>query len=190
MPEEPKIYKHDVWLNKTLLPLIPKRVHPNHITILRLFLTPFVIWFLSIGDYTKGLILFIITAFTDAIDGSVARIRNQITDLGKILDPIADKLLITSVLVIIILKGLNFYLASAIIGIEIIFIIGGIWRKTKKEKVEANIWGKVKMNLQVAGVSLLLLGFIFESSIMNSFSVFALGLAVLFALISLFSAGI
>jgi len=185
-----KVYRHDIWMNRIILPFIPKKIHPNHITILRLFLIPFVIWFLVVGDYTKGFIIFIMAAFTDAVDGSMARIRNQVTEVGKVLDPIADKLLITSVLVILILKGLNFYLALSIIFIEVVFIIGGLWRKARNKKVEANVWGKVKMNLQVLGISLLFFGFILKSSMINSFSIFALSLAIIFAIMSLLSAGI
>ena len=148
-----KVFWHDRLLQRFFLPLIPKYFTPNHITIFRFFLTPFVVWLLVNDNFKAGLILFLLTAFTDVLDGSLARIRNQITDIGKILDPLADKLLITSVLIIIILKGLNFYLALIIIMVEVLFVLGALWRKIQHKVVEANLWGKIKMNLQVIGVS-------------------------------------
>ena len=79
------------------LNLIPKKVRPNHITICRFVLTPIVIFLFLRHHYFWGGLTFLIAALTDLLDGMVARQRRQITNLGKILDPLADKLLILSV---------------------------------------------------------------------------------------------
>ncbi|MBW6431829.1 CDP-alcohol phosphatidyltransferase family protein, partial [Patescibacteria group bacterium] len=78
--------------------IIPKGIKPNHLTLLRFILIPIVFALLYSGYVVWGLIFFIITASTDFLDGTLARKRNQITDLGKIIDPIADKLLIGTML--------------------------------------------------------------------------------------------
>ena len=90
---------------------------PNQVTMARFFLTPLTVWFIWIGNYAWGVPLFVLTAFTDTIDGSMARTRNQITKWGIVFDPIADKLLIGSVLIVLILQNLSLYL-----GIIIIFM--------------------------------------------------------------------
>ncbi len=89
-----KFYPQDIFLKKTILRLIPKTIKPNHITLLRFFLTPIVIGAIIKEKNILALFLFLITAFTDAIDGAMARTRNQITQWGKIYDPLADKFLI------------------------------------------------------------------------------------------------
>src|SRR5512141_1406324 len=74
-----KPYFHDQLLARTVLRLFPQRVLPNHITMARLVLTPLVVWLIWIGNYAWGVPVFLLTAFTDTIDGSMARTRDQIT---------------------------------------------------------------------------------------------------------------
>ncbi len=69
---------------------------PNKITILRILLIPFFIAFTLYGKWEAALVIFVIAAISDGIDGYIARAAKQKTELGKILDPIADKLLILS----------------------------------------------------------------------------------------------
>ena len=66
-----------------------------------------------------GLILFFISAFSDVVDGSLARTKNKITTWGAIYDPIADKLLLGSTSIILVSKLISFYLGFLIIIIEI-----------------------------------------------------------------------
>jgi phosphatidylglycerophosphate synthase len=83
-------------LAKTVLRLIPRSVQPNHLTIARFWLIPFVAYFLFFGNYRIGLFVFILTALTDGIDGALARTRGQITEWGRLYDPVADKLLVAT----------------------------------------------------------------------------------------------
>ncbi|MEP6958499.1 MAG: CDP-alcohol phosphatidyltransferase family protein [Nitrospirota bacterium] len=69
---------------------------PNSLTILRILLIPFYIGLLIYGRYDQALIVLIVAGITDALDGAIARVRNQYTRLGAVLDPLADKLLLTS----------------------------------------------------------------------------------------------
>lgn len=187
---KPRIYPHDRLLERTILRMIPRSVKPNHVTVARLLLTPVVVIILMSGDYLTGLIAFLMVAFTDAIDGSMARTRDQITDWGKIYDPIADKILIGSAVFILVLRYIDFWTAIMIIGIEAAIIIFAWVRKVRGGKVEANIWGKIKMNLQVLGVSILLLSISLDIEKLMPFASGALYLAIAFAIISLLTYGI
>ena len=177
----------DKILAKTLLKIIPQSIMPNHFTILRFFLIIPVVWMINIEQYLYGVIIFVVAAFTDAIDGALARTRNQITEWGKIYDPVADKFLIGSTAFLIISKYLNFYLAIIIIFIEILIIVNGGWQKANGRPVQANIWGKIKMHLQVYGVSLLFIFLLINAPILIAvcWSIFIL--AIIFAVISLFT---
>ena len=79
---------------------------PNILTIIRFLLIPFIIYFLAINQYIIGVILFIISGITDVVDGAIARKFNFITDFGKLMDPLADKLTQISVLATLMFKNL------------------------------------------------------------------------------------
>ena len=123
-----KPYWHDKILAATVLKLFPRSILPNHVTMIRLFLTPIVVWLVWIGEYAWGVPVFILTAFTDTIDGSMARTRNQITKWGVVFDPIADKLLVGSVLVVLIIQKISFYLGITIIVMELRLIIHPVFK--------------------------------------------------------------
>ena len=152
------IHFHDKVLAWLILRFLPKVVTPNHLTILRFILTPFVVWLMWEEYYLVGAIVFLFTAFTDALDGSLARTTNRVTRWGKMFDPVADKLLICSVVYILVVKYLDPYTALAIIIMEALIITGALMRARQHKHFQANIWGKIKMNLQVAGVMILLIG--------------------------------
>jgi len=185
-----KPHPFDFLFVGTIIPFIPSFIRPNHITLLRLFLIPFVIWLLLAGSYGWGLLLFLFAALTDAIDGALARSRNQITNTGKLIDPLADKALIGSVIFLIILKYINIWLAMVIIFLELAFLIGALIQIKQGKEPVANRWGKIKMFLQVLGVSLLLLSILFNVDLLVDFSTNIFYLAVIFAVISLLTHGI
>ena len=76
---------------------------PNYITLLRVILIPFFIGFMVYGYNREALLVFVSACITDALDGSIARLMNQKTELGAFLDPMADKLLILSAFVTLVL---------------------------------------------------------------------------------------
>src|SRR5689334_8978223 len=151
-----KIYPHDRVLAATLLKLVPKETTPNQITVLRMFMTPAVIWFLHEERYDLATPLFFVTALTDMLDGSLARTRDQVTKWGIMWDPIADKLLIGSVAILLLTRHFPPTLTAIIIGLEAAFLAGGWYRHLQGETVAANWWGKLKMLCQVVGVMLYL----------------------------------
>jgi len=185
-----RIFWHDKVLAATFLKLFPKAVKPNHLTMFRFLATPPVIVLMLYESYEIGLLVFLIVAFTDALDGSMARIRSQITNWGRIYDPLADKILIGSMIFTIVLRYIDFWAAIIIVALEIIIITVAWWRKHKGFHVEANIWGKIKMSLQVLGVVILLLSVIFNVAALLPFSTGAFYLAIAFAVVSLLTYGI
>ncbi|MBU4375451.1 CDP-alcohol phosphatidyltransferase family protein [Patescibacteria group bacterium] len=185
-----EIYWHDRILAKTVLKFFPKFIIPNHITVFRFLATPVVAALMFYEHYYIGLFAFLLVAFTDALDGSMARTRNQITEWGKIYDPLADKILIASMVFIIVLRYIDFWTAIIIIGLEIIIIFTAWVRKSNGKSVQANWWGKIKMCLQVLGVVILLLSIVFDWAALLPFASGVLYLAIAFAIVSLLTYGI
>ena len=151
-----KLYPHDHVVKWLILPFIPRFVTPNHITILRFALTPFVVWALATSNSMWTLYFFVAVASTDFIDGSLARVRNQITEWGMLYDPFADKILISLVAVVVVVKVVGWWLALLLIFFELTIIFGGITRKHSGKIVVANPWGKSKMIAQCTGITLLI----------------------------------
>ncbi len=138
--------------------LLPQWVTPNQITWLRLLGIPFMASLFMLGWYATGLGVFLVLAFSDALDGAVARTRKQITPWGIVYDPVADKLLIGTAVAILAVHRLGLSLALTVIGLEVLTILGGVYFKFfKKILMPANLWGKAKMCLQVLAITLLLL---------------------------------
>jgi len=157
--EKPKLYPQDYLINWLILWTLPKWVRPNHITGLRFILTVPVVWLIFIKDYDLATALFIMAALTDAIDGALARVRNQITEWGELFDPIADKLLIGLTGLLLIFRFLHWWLMVIILILEFITILWAIYVKIKHYDIHisANVFGKLKMVFQSSGVILLLI---------------------------------
>lgn len=180
-----KLFPHDKLLRVTVVPLVPKWIHPNHITVLRLFMIPAVIFCIWFMYWEWAFWLFLAAAFTDALDGSIARLRKKITMWGTIADPIADKLLVGSVVIVFVAREINVFFAVFIILLELMILGGAYYRKKKGIYTSANNAGKIKMLLQVIGVCLLLLARVFGVQLAVPFAVGTFSLAIVFAMISL-----
>lgn len=134
---------------------------PNSLTIFRIFLVPFLVVVLLTrfeGREVLGVTIFLVAAATDVLDGYLARRRKQVTDLGILLDPIADKLLISAALISLVEEGLApAWMVVVIIGRE--FAISGLRNVAGRRGVDmpASVWGKFKMGTQVLAVVLLIL---------------------------------
>lgn len=128
---------------------------PNKLTVLRVILVPFYVYFM-LADRTNtmyywiSLAIFCIASITDFLDGQIARRRNLVTNFGKFMDPIADKLLVSGALICFVEIGvLPSWLVLIIISRE--FIING-FRLIASDKgvvIAANWWGKTKTVSQI-----------------------------------------
>ncbi|MBU1132472.1 CDP-alcohol phosphatidyltransferase family protein [Patescibacteria group bacterium] len=178
-------------LVKPFLPIIPKKLLPNHLTFIRLVFTPALIVYLVAGEYRISFVIFILLAITDFLDGALARLRNQITEWGKVWDPVADKLLVGSVVAILLLK-INLVLAVLVLVIETTFILAGVVNKVSANPIgiQANNYGKIKMNLQCFGASFLMIGLFAAMPVLISLAQIFFYISVFFALISLLKKGI
>ena len=98
---------------------------PNSLTVLRIILIPFFVGFLIYGHYGLALLTLIVAGITDILDGVIARMANQRTKLGAYLDPLADKLLLTSAFVTLsILHLVPIWVAIIVLSRDLIIIVG------------------------------------------------------------------
>ena len=129
---------------------------PNKLTVLRVIMVPFFVFFMLTdvgGPANKwiALILFCVASLTDMLDGKIARKQNLVTNFGKFMDPLADKLLVcTALICLTAMDRLNVVVTLIIIARE--FIISG-FRLVASDNgivIAANYWGKFKTVSQMA----------------------------------------
>lgn len=136
---------------------------PNRLTLFRVILIPFFVFFLLAPYFTVygnyiAVAVFIVASITDFLDGHIARKRNLVTNFGKFMDPLADKLLVCSALICLIeLDRLPAWIVIIIIARE--FIISG-FRLIASDNgvvIAASYWGKFKTTFQMLMVIVLIL---------------------------------
>ncbi|MDO5780557.1 MAG: CDP-diacylglycerol--glycerol-3-phosphate 3-phosphatidyltransferase [Clostridium sp.] len=176
----------------------------NKLTMLRIFLVPVFLVFITVKEIPYGSIIatvvFIIASLTDQLDGHIARSRNQITNFGKFMDPLADKLLVTAALVALVeLKLVAGWAVVVILARE--FAVSGLRTLAASDGIviAASWWGKIKTVTQMIAILLLLLkvnintsanaiNFINNNSFLNSFFTYVpetiMFIAVLITIIS------
>jgi CDP-diacylglycerol---glycerol-3-phosphate 3-phosphatidyltransferase len=165
---------------------------PNQLTLLRILLIPvFVLVFYLPFEWNNlvACIIFILAAVTDILDGYLARRLNQTSSLGAFLDPVADKLMVAVVLVLLVQQNPDIYLtlaAAVIIGREITVSALREWMAEigARSKVAVSVLGKVKTIAQMVALGFL----IFEKSVLG-LPVYTIGLVLLYiaALLTLIS---
>jgi cardiolipin synthase len=132
----------------------------NRLTILRILMTPVIAVLLLYKQMGAALVLFLLAGITDGLDGFVARRRGQRTPLGMILDPVADKLLLMSaVLVLTVLKELPWWFAILVVSRDLILIGGGfiLYMFVGKISMPPSWLGKATTGFQILTVILALL---------------------------------
>ena len=177
-------HRYDLVLNAIFLRFIPAAIYPNHITVLRFLLTPVVLYFLFIGQYAIGVPLFVFAAATDALDGSLARVRKQITPWGIFFDPIADKLLVGSVALLVALQYFHPVTVFTALFLDTLPSLRWASKNYVGTVMAANVWGNVKMFLQFCSITLLLLGILFDLPILITLGEAALLLSLAFAVVA------
>ncbi len=122
---------------------------PNKLTMVRILMVPVFVIFVAMHDSAIcqmiALLLFIIASLTDLADGKIARSRNLVTDFGKFMDPIADKLLVMSALIMLVEQNrMPGWVCMLILARE--FIVSGfrLVAASKGTVIAAGIWGKLK----------------------------------------------
>lgn len=139
---------------------------PNKLTILRIIMIPFFLFFLLAGFGVTGryiaTAIFCIASFTDTLDGYIARKYNLVTNFGKFMDPLADKLLVCSAMIALIgIEGAVVALPNVVVIIIIAreFVITGFRTLAVEQNIviAAGFWGKLKTICQMAMLIVLLI---------------------------------
>ncbi|PIZ98588.1 MAG: hypothetical protein COX77_04095 [Candidatus Komeilibacteria bacterium CG_4_10_14_0_2_um_filter_37_10] len=159
-----KMFWYEQYIGFVIEPLIIKDIvnPPNLITLIRIILTGVVMLLLFNQSYGLAVIIFIIASFLDLIDGPMARALGMITNTGKMLDPLADKILLASVLIPLGYHNLPSWLFWSIVSLESFLIIIATIKIIIRHlpytmATQANILGKIKIILELVGAGLLII---------------------------------
>ena len=164
---------------------------PNKLTILRVIMIPFFVFFLlapffdGYGNYI-ALVIFIIASLTDLADGKIARKYNLVTNFGKFMDPLADKLLVCSAMICLVdLKLIPSWIVIIIIARE--FIISG-FRLVASDNgvvIAASYWGKFKTTFQMLMIIFTIFNIYLENDVLDVISNILVYVALALTVISL-----
>ncbi len=163
----------------------------NIITVVRIFLAPVFIWLLFADNHEFGLLrylaagLFIFAIVTDSVDGLLARRQNLVTDFGKLLDPIADKVLIGGALVTLSILGELWWWVTIVILVREFGITAFRFVVVRNRVVSASSGGKLKTIIQAIAVSFYLVPvWLLLGDWMHWFNAILMGIAVALTLVT------
>lgn len=160
----------------------------NKLTVLRIMLVPIFLICAMIDTTTTNIIalsIFIIASVTDKLDGYIARSRNQITNFGKFMDPLADKLLVTCALILLVEKGIiAAWVVVVIIARE--FIVSGLRTLAASQGVviAASNWGKLKTVIQMIAIIMGLLSLVYNPEWLNIITQVTIYIAAVITIVS------
>ena len=161
---------------------------PNKLTLLRIFLIPiFVIVMLSQikNSFLIACVIFIVASITDFLDGNIARKYNLVTDFGKFMDPLADKLLVLSALICMIEFDLVAgWMVIIIVARELTVSILRAIAADNGKVIAASGGGKIKTTSQMIAIIFLLIGANFSNDILNLIGNIGMYIATFFTLYS------
>jgi cardiolipin synthase len=143
---------------------------PNFISLLRIILVPVIVIFLIQDEYARALIVFAIAGLTDALDGVLARLLNKQTELGAFLDPLADKILLsTSFISLSIFSLIPGWLTVIVISRDLIILIGimTLSMMSVPYEIKPIFVSKITTTLQISTVLLALLLKTFNFDVIN-----------------------
>lgn len=158
---------------------------PNKLTVLRVIMIPFFVVFMLTdlgGQYSNyiALVIFCVASLTDMLDGKIARKYNLVTNFGKFMDPLADKLLVGAAMICLIpMNKLPAWIVIVIISRE--FIISG-FRLVAADNgvvIAASYWGKFKTTFQMAAVILMIFNIPALTLVTNIVVVIAVALTII-----------
>lgn len=134
---------------------------PNILTTIRILMVPLFLIFIlvdSLQSFTIALIVFAIASFTDFLDGYIARKYNLVTKLGKLIDPLADKILTASAFIALTYLGMiNPWIVIAIVSREFIISVFRAVAASEGKVIAASVYGKFKTVFQIATIIVILL---------------------------------
>lgn len=132
---------------------------PNILTTFRIVLVPLLGYMMHLGEYVPAAIIFIAAVLTDFLDGFLARKFNQVTNFGKVMDPVADKLLVlTALLMLTVQKEISLVIFIIVTAKEVLLGIGGIMLYRNKKRISSADWyGKIASGIFYFAILMLIL---------------------------------
>ncbi len=140
--------------------LNPFRSAPNLLTLIRICLAPFLVAAILDGHYLLSFSLFLVAGLTDAFDGALARWLKQRSMLGHYLDPVADKLLLSTLFLVLLHKGLMPVTVTVLVfgrDVGILLVSALLYAAVGRREFQPSIWGKANTLAQIAAVASVLL---------------------------------
>ena len=140
--------------------LNPLRSAPNLLTLMRICLAPFLVAAILENHFEIGFILFVVAGLTDALDGTLARVLKQRTVLGQYLDPVADKLLLSTLFLVLLHQGLIPVRVTVLVfgrDVGILLVSAILYAAAGRREFHPSVWGKANTLAQVTAVAVVLL---------------------------------
>jgi cardiolipin synthase (CMP-forming) len=140
--------------------LNPFRSAPNILTLLRICMAPFLVAAVLERDFRLGFILFVVAGLTDALDGILARVLKQHTVLGQYLDPVADKLLLSTLFLVLMYEGLMPLRVTVLVfgrDVAILLVAAILYAAAGRREFNPSFLGKANTLAQIATVAVVLL---------------------------------
>jgi cardiolipin synthase len=140
--------------------LNPLRSAPNLLTLLRICLAPFLVAAILEGHFLVSFSLFIVAGLTDALDGALARMLKQRSTFGQYLDPVADKLLLSTLFLVLLYKGLMPTTVTVLVfgrDVGILLVSALLYAAAGRREFDPSLWGKGNTLAQIAAVASVLL---------------------------------
>ena len=157
--------------------LNPFRTAPNLLTLLRICLAPFLVAAILDDHYALSFGLFLVAGLTDALDGAMARLLKQRTMLGQYLDPVADKLLLSTLFLVLMHKGMIPARVTVMVfgrDVGILVVAAILYAAVGRREFSPSVFGKANTLVQVAAVAAVLLHQIYAADWVVVFKTWAL----------------
>jgi cardiolipin synthase len=167
--------------------LNPFRTAPNLLTLLRICLAPFLVATILDGHYTLSFYLFVAAGLTDALDGTLARVLKQRSVLGQYLDPVADKLLLSTLFLVLMYQGLIPARVTVMVfgrDVGILVVSAILYAAVGRREFRPSIFGKANTVAQVSAVAAVLLHQLTSSHWVSEFRAGALGATMVLTVVS------
>jgi cardiolipin synthase len=167
--------------------LNPFRNAPNLLTLARICLAPFLVAAILEDRYALGFYLFLAAGLTDALDGTLARLLKQHTMLGQYLDPVADKLLLSTLFLVLMNKGLIPVRVTVMVfgrDVGILVVAAILYAAAGRREFIPSIFGKANTFAQVAAVAAVLLRQLTDAHWVSDVRMIALGATMVLTVVS------
>ena len=163
------------------------RTAPNLLTLLRICLAPFLVSTILENRFLLSFILFIVAGLTDALDGALARLLKQRSVLGQYLDPVADKLLLSTLFLVLMHKSLMPARVTVLVfgrDVGILVVAAILYAAVGRREFQPSVFGKINTIAQVSAVAAVLLHQLTDAPWVVDFRFVALNATIVFTVVS------